>query len=56
MPTDGGAVIVQMFAAHENAGKSVRPPMIEPCVLDVAIQSAGEPGAPSIEGRRTYQR
>ena len=32
----GGAVTVQVLPAHENAGKIVRPPMLFPCVLDVA--------------------
>jgi hypothetical protein len=36
IPTFGGAVIVHIVPAHTVAGKSVRPPMIAPCVLDVA--------------------
>jgi hypothetical protein len=35
-PTFGGAVIVQVVPEHEAAGKSVRPPMMAPCVLEVA--------------------
>lgn len=32
----GGAVIVQVLPAHLNAGKSVRLPIVFPCVDDVA--------------------
>ena len=35
----GGAVTVQVVPAHENAGKIVRPPMLFPCVLDVAADA-----------------
>src|SRR6266702_120823 len=35
----GGAVTVQVLPEHEKAGKMVRPPMVLPCVLDVAATS-----------------
>ena len=35
----GGAVIVHVLPLHANAGNSVRPPMLLPCVLDVAVRS-----------------
>jgi hypothetical protein len=38
-PTLGGAVIVHVEPEQENAGKRVRPPMIAPCVLEVAAMS-----------------
>jgi hypothetical protein len=33
----GGAMIVQKFPEHEKAGKMVLPPIVLPCVLDVAV-------------------
>jgi len=36
MPAFGGAVIAQELPAHVNAGKMVLPPIVLPCVLDVA--------------------
>jgi hypothetical protein len=34
----GGAVMVQVFPEHENAGKRILPPLMTfPCVLDEAI-------------------
>lgn len=36
-PPAGGAVTVQVVPEHETAGKIVRPPIIAPCVLEVAM-------------------
>lgn len=39
IPTLGGAVTVHVLPEQEMSGKRVRPPMIAPCVEDVAAMS-----------------